>query len=110
MGLKMVDGTFLIRNWHPYTLGALCHGTGCTPLELALPLRVEACSVYKLYTKTNVDTVVSILFYFVVLMHTIKVVSKFFYRWHTEAAEVSYMKFTIHDRYPENFNIFKKLL
>jgi hypothetical protein len=22
--------------WHPYTLGALCRGTGCTPLEPAL--------------------------------------------------------------------------
>jgi hypothetical protein len=24
------------RNWRPYTLGALCRGTGCTPLEPAL--------------------------------------------------------------------------
>jgi hypothetical protein len=28
------------------------------------PLRDETCSVYKLYNKTNVDRVVSILFYF----------------------------------------------
>jgi hypothetical protein len=34
----------------------------CTPQDD--PLRVETCSVYKLYNKTNVDTVVSILFYF----------------------------------------------
>jgi hypothetical protein len=26
----------MIRNWRPYTLGALCRGTGCTPLEPAL--------------------------------------------------------------------------
>jgi hypothetical protein len=28
------------------------------------PLRVETCSFYKSYNKTNVDTVVSILFHF----------------------------------------------
>jgi hypothetical protein len=26
----------MIRNWRPYTLGALCHSTGCTPLEPCL--------------------------------------------------------------------------
>jgi hypothetical protein len=26
----------MIRNWRPYKLGALCRGTGCTPLEPAL--------------------------------------------------------------------------
>jgi hypothetical protein len=27
---------FMIRNWRPYTLGALCRGIGCTPLEPVL--------------------------------------------------------------------------
>jgi hypothetical protein len=26
----------MIRNWRPYTLGALFRNTGCTPLEPAL--------------------------------------------------------------------------
>jgi hypothetical protein len=26
----------MIRNWRPCTLGALCRGTGCIPLEPAL--------------------------------------------------------------------------
>jgi hypothetical protein len=29
----------MIRNWGPYTLGALRRGTGCTPLEPALILQ-----------------------------------------------------------------------
>jgi hypothetical protein len=31
----------MIRNWRLYTLGALCRGTGCTPLEPALLLSVR---------------------------------------------------------------------
>jgi hypothetical protein len=31
---------FMIKNWRPYTLGALCRGTGCTPLEPSLAMCV----------------------------------------------------------------------